>query len=420
MFVLTLLVCIWLAFVVPVRRQWDAVAVIIDHGGKVETTPSRVPGITWFVPGDGGNIEAVFFNRQPATAEKLKALQKLPHLRRLYLERTDLQPEHLDLIAALPKLRRLSLWGQGSHFSENADLGKLAALKNLDVLDIQGVHGDWRRLSPLKSLQGTEIKHDFRVFGYSILSSGKREWISSINSDDIDELFTNRTILNSTEKQITIEDVKVEQLRKLRMIFPALSKISVSGGPFSQSLFDELLRLNHESNLEIEFQVNEQTIGELWEKLGPVCDELEIPRDYRIQYQSDARAFLMRGKHGEGFRFQVAVRVTGPKIPATMFDGLPDLGGIKSFAMYDGTEGSDLARVAKNCPNVTHLTCYCDAFEPSRWKSFQQHMPNVERVTITGLDTYLYGDMSKLEKQCYECYPDLRELKVLSVFRGGG
>ena len=49
-------------------------AIILENGGKV--VPSRVPGIPLLVPGDGGNIEAVYFNRQPATEETLKALQR--------------------------------------------------------------------------------------------------------------------------------------------------------------------------------------------------------------------------------------------------------------------------------------------------------------------------------------------------------
>ena len=88
--------------------------------------------------------------------------------------------------------------------------------------------------------------------------------------------------------------------------------------------------------------------------------------------------------------------------------------------MAEWMESRELSMVARNCPNVTELTCDCKVFILQKpWRGLQ-FLPKIQRVTITNLDTYLDGSMEELKKQCYENCPELRELEVLGTSHNGG
>ena len=411
MLLIMLLIGIYLATLEPGRRQWAAVALILKRGGSVETTPSNVPGASLFLPGGGGNIEAVFFNRQPATDETIKVLKQLPHLRRLYLERTDLQPHHLDTIGTMTDLQRLSIWGQGKQFNDTADFGKLASLKNLEKLDIHFNKrtDEWRRLVPLTDIPNLEVEHSFY-------------FPQPIRSEDVEDLCKFRNWLDWRYK-IQIEGLTANELMKVYDLFPDLGAFEVLvSGPVSSELLNQLLVLQEKGHIEVKYRIWQESAGPLWTMLGSVSDELEIRATDDI-YNSPHH-IVFHGTTERGFRFSVKIvpppnKPSHIKVTATFFDDLPDLVGIKTFKLREPSSGN-LYYVVKNCPNVEHLICHASKFSPFSRRDKLPYLQKVKRVTILHLDTYLDGSPVDLEEKCYEIFPNLEEYELLYSSHGGG
>lgn len=160
---------VWLGMAEPILRQWRSAGVLLDAGAMIETAPSSIPSwVKSLLPeGQCDNIVAVDFKRQNATDAAIKALENLPHLQRLYLQRTNLQPAHIDSIVGLPEIKTLSVWGNSALRED--DIGKLAEIDSLELVDFHVNAANtidrnpvlnWKVLLPFAERPDLRVKHD--------------------------------------------------------------------------------------------------------------------------------------------------------------------------------------------------------------------------------------------------------------------
>ena len=171
---------VWVGWVEPVRKQWAAVDPLLDRGAQVETSPSKLP--EWMkklLPtGKTENIEALFFkNTTKLTSDDLKCLSRLPHLKRLYLERSGLDDQGVAWIAACPSIERLSIWGNSKVTNKTAPI--LASLPNLKLIDLHDTGMNWRTMIEFDEKPQTKVVEDFRFYA---LKSSELEVLAKINN----------------------------------------------------------------------------------------------------------------------------------------------------------------------------------------------------------------------------------------------
>jgi len=324
---------IWIGIIQPVRSQWAAVAPILKLGGRVETSPSKIPNwMKSILPaGQTENVEAVFFNYQAATNESIEALERLPHLRRLYLQRAQLNSEHLKTIARLQHLERLSIWGNEK--LNNNDLIPLANLENLQVLDI----------------------HPFQ-----------------------------RTSLDSSN---------VSDLKRSLERFPKVTNVWVSfEDEIESTYFTQLLEISRAEPLEIILYPNfsphasrqsrvRRAISLAWEQLGPHCDSLKIETESQ---HPDVNQLIFRytkdAKHVE-VSFFISSEF---KIPASFFEQLPMLPNIEIFTLLRHNDNliPGMEQVLEKIPNVTKVSSYRAGKWQSKFWDWLSRLEKVEQLSI--------------------------------------
>ena len=262
---------LWMGQIWPIQSQWRAAGAIFDVGGTVETSPSDFPKwLHWTQPeGQTDNIEVVRIDHKPVSNSSIRALKHFPCLKRLYLERSELQPEHLDQIAKLESIERLSIWGNPD--LTNKDIIKLSALKKLKVLDITALPGaTWRCVIPFANRPDLEIRHhfDFRLN----LQAGEANHLAAVQT--FADNATHVTTQNLDEADIP---TYLRQMKSLKRLWVHSSK------KFDTDLIPKLLQFEPVSDLFIEFAENGrsptyesialpsmvQLFCESWEVLGP-------------------------------------------------------------------------------------------------------------------------------------------------------
>ncbi|MEM7313185.1 MAG: hypothetical protein AAF497_08540 [Planctomycetota bacterium] len=361
MFVVVMVGGTWLSSIRPILAQWKAVEPIMELDGRVETVPSNLPGwLKGIMPtGKTENIEAVFFQYRSATDEAIDALAKLPHLRRLYVEKTNLQPRHIEKIAQLDRLERLSLWDQTS--LSNADVAKLSRLSNLDVLNMEHCRGvDWRVLLAFRDLPKTKIKHTLMHGAATDVELEEYENLLSVQ-DRLAEI-----------KLFSCHDWDANQLEKTLEMFPDIRSIWLSfSKPVDEALMPAFLKLGYETDVELYITIDRKhenvsmeqrrrhygdALKKLWATFGPLSDEIEIKAN--SQYPPSNRLILRRNAAGDVKEKQVVVYVDdAANLPASLFESLSPLPSISSlvFQMDDGSPVEILESVFAKTPNVRQL-----------------------------------------------------------------
>ncbi|NNE00966.1 MAG: hypothetical protein HKN47_26925, partial [Pirellulaceae bacterium] len=154
--------CLIFAYNQRYRQQHLTADQLAGYGAKVTYHRSLLPFLPAWASNQLRDVESVDLSRCRVDTQRIELLLRFPHLRRLYLARTNTRNEHLRIIAKLHELERLALW----HTPINErGIDSLAELKNLQVLDVHGVRlseSTLYTLSQLEHLQ--ELKFDFRKF----------------------------------------------------------------------------------------------------------------------------------------------------------------------------------------------------------------------------------------------------------------
>ena len=365
LFLFTLLgVCVgvWVDRAERIKSQWNAVQPILAKRGRVETKPSNIPNWTkrWLTEGETENIEAVFFRSYTATDEGINALEKLPHLRRLYLEKTGLKSHHIDTIAKLSKLERLSIWGNGIN---QADIVKLGQLRNLKIIDMHRTMGPkgWRALLAFRDNPNIKIIHslppaisqDIKPAEYEDFKSISRyfEQIRSgsllgTNTQDLEKLrcwfpdipLVNVTLTNELTPEYIDKYLELSQKKFFKLVL-------IDASPFIDDSEDSTVRGRRSSDV----------INRVWKQIGPLCDELEI-----FVYHGNSTEYFLtfRGTSSSGPRLDVKIPID-KDTPGLkdIFAALPSLPNVKSLVFR--TPGSqmlpEMTPVFSKIANVEHL-----------------------------------------------------------------
>ena len=364
---------IWVGMVQPIRNQWAAVEPILELGGRVETSPSDIPNwLKRLLPaGQTENIEAVFFNYHKATDEAVVALEKLPHLKRLYVEKAQLNSKHLKTIAKLKNLERLSLWDTGN--LSNDDLTPLAKLENLEVLDMHGYgKANWKVLLPFRENQKIKIVQRLIYDGITI--------------DDLSQLEDLKSVERFCEplNSVCFNRCQISDLKKLLQYFPTIHSVWISfEGEIEPTYFSQLLQVSHDEPLEITLynhQANNQPatssqirhlIRAAWDQLGPHCDLLGVET-------GNDRNQLILGFTKDMARLEVSIFINSDISPR-FFKQLPMLPDVLIFKLigYGGYLAPGMEHVLEKIPNVTEV----DTFQASKYLTkFWGWLPNLEKV----------------------------------------
>lgn len=373
---------IWIGIIQPVRSQWAAVAPILKLGGRVETSPSKIPNwMKSILPaGQTENVEAVFFNYQAATNESIEALERLPHLRRLYLQRAQLNSEHLKTIARLQHLERLSIWGNEK--LNNNDLIPLANLENLQVLDIhQCRSADWKALLPFCENQKIRIVQSFA-----------RPGLGNANSTRLNDLKTVERFFSPFQRT-SLDSSNVSDLKRSLERFPKVTNVWVSfEDEIESTYFTQLLEISRAEPLEIILYPNfsphasrqsrvRRAISLAWEQLGPHCDSLKIETESQ---HPDVNQLIFRytkdAKHVE-VSFFISSEF---KIPASFFEQLPMLPNIEIFTLLRHNDNliPGMEQVLEKIPNVTKVSSYRAGKWQSKFWDWLSRLEKVEQLSI--------------------------------------
>ena len=404
---------VWVGMVEPIRNQWRAAEPILELGGRIETKPSNVPAwLKALLPeGKTEDIEAVFFNYQTATDEAILALEKLPQLQRLYVERSNLQPQHIDSIAKLNQLRRLSIWGNRS--LKKADLEKLARLENLDVIDMHDCsNADWKTLLAFRSHSKTKIINSF--------------YPRQVIGEDIDQLVSVKHLLRHPGPFGSLNSNNADDLEKLRSCFPESEFVFVSiYGKVDDSYFAKSFQLcqadpfrmivypGAKNQISGEFLRERacHTIRQAWEQLGPRCSQVIIETD---SGHPDSNKLGFRCANTSGTTGTITVHLGNEyEIPQEFFKSLPLMPEIQSFSFrcYDDKLVNGTEHVLARLPNLTEVELNnVSSWHDSLWQGLAK-LPQIEKLTI--------NSRGRLSNAMPENYPngfEFREtLKHLSV-----
>jgi len=384
---------VWVGMIEPIRNEWRTVEPILALGGRTETKPSNLPNwLEGLLPeGKTENIEAVFFNYKPATDEAISALEKLPHLRRLYVERSNLQPHHIDSIAKLKQLRRLSIWSQQL---KTVDLKKLSQLKNLDIIDIHDCYpADWRTLLAFRDHSKTKIIHSF--------------YAEKITAEEIDELLSIKHLLIS-KRSPYLASSDVDDLKKLRERFPEPQHVTVEPDrKLEEEYFRKCMKLCQANPFgltvypgwgDVRFpdkQLQERAVDivrQAWEQLGPQCKQLIIKTDSGHPHNSYHLTFCC--PHTEETNIQIGISFGNEQhIPPQYFESLPPLPNIESLVFQAGRDQlvGGVEHVLAKLPNLTQVesnSAYL--WHRSFWQALAK-MRNIEKLTINTNDSFEHG-----------------------------
>ena len=369
---------IWVGTIAPIRNQWIAAEPIFELGGRVETSPSNIPA--WakrLLPeGQTENIEAVFFNRQPATDEAIEALEKLPHLRRLYAERAQLTPEHIETIAGLKNLERLSVYGNENLLNE--DLARLANLKNLEILDMHYCrNADWKALLPFRDNDKIKIVESFVGRSVRIKDPTRLDEFKSVS-----RFFPDLAL-------VTLNSNLGSDLKKLLEYFPKVVNVRISFDDELDSIyFEQLLKVRRDEPFEVMFIKYRQddlpsqklrvqnAIRLAWEQLGPRCDSLEIKTNGT---HPDSNTLTFENTKG-GTKFKVSIRAGSElKISEAFFENLPMLPNVETLTLNCWINGliPGIKHVLEKIPNVTDVA----ANRANDWnRDFWDQLAKYEKV----------------------------------------
>ena len=392
---------IWMGMIKPVQQQWLAVEPILAMGGRIETKPSSVPECLKFLLEDGKteNIEAVFFQGLQtidgfntgsiqflsATDETIEALEYLPHLRRLDLEKAELKPKHLDTIAKLDRLEHLKL-SQNLDLT-GADIGKLACLENLDFLDIRGCGEDWRILLPFQKKQPSIIQHSFN-----------QEAMTSITSADIDDRLSVKQFLDSSRGYPTMKSADASILEKVRLLAPEAETLTVElTDEVDLAFLKEFHRLRQEKNFQLYLKLDRfsdvpvsvqaervaSAIGLIWKEYGHLANELVF--ETNRGFATSSHLLLRCTKPANAFAIDVYFDGNMEFAP-DFFESLPALPNIQSFVFshYRGNQiqFTGLETLFYKIPNVTLVKAKNpDVRQQAFWQPLSQ-MKNLRRLSI--------------------------------------
>ena len=386
---------IWVGMIQPINNQWAAVEPILKLGGRVETSPSKIP--SWMkriLPeGKTENIEAVFFNYQPATNEAIEALERLPHLKRLYVEKASLSPKHLETIAKLENLERLSIWGNRN--LKNDDIAALADLEKLEVLDLHACpESDWIALVPFVDNQKIRIVHSFYYFNFEVAHTAQPDKLKTIKR------------FFMPLQDVTLMAVQSSDLKTLLEHFPTVSSVWLSyEGELDSTYFTDLLEIRRDKPLKITLyaaraknlppvssrtQVS-RTIRLAWEKLGPHCDSLGIETASRHPGNTNQLTF---GWTKDQAPIKVSVFIDSDlEIPENFFKQLPALPDVQTFSL--NSYGDDLIpgmeHVLKKFSGVTEVNSYQAGKWQTKFWDWLAKLDKVEKLSITNSSTALQG-----------------------------
>ena len=367
----------------PIRNQWAAVEPILNMGGRVETSPSKIPNwMKRLLPeGQTENIDAVFFNYRRATDEAIEALEKLPYLRRLYVEQASLNSKHLETISRLKKLERLSIWGNEK--LTNDDLTPLANLGNLEVLDIHRcTSADWKSLLPFSENQNIKIVQSFPV--------------SDFEPAELDDLKSVERFCGPYRRPNLISS-RAADLKKLLENFPEVSYVWVSfEDEIDSTYFTQLLEISREQPFEIVLYAPQpknlpptspqlrvrHAIRSAWEQLGPQCDSLGIET---CSTYPDANSLIFRYTK-DAIPVKVSIYIQSEiGIPESFFKQLPVLPGVETFTMKSDGDNliTGIEYVLEKIPNVTEVNCLrAEKWHREFWDQLTK-LEKVEKLTIS-------------------------------------
>ena len=203
---------VWVGWVEPVRSQWSAVDPLLERGAQVETSPSNLPNwMKRFLPtGQTENIEALFFkDTTKLTSDDLKCLSRLPHLKRLYLERSGLNDEGVAWIADCPSIERLAIWGNSKVTNKSDSI--LASLPNLKLIDVHGTGMDWRTMIEFYEKPQTKVIEDFRFW--------------KVKSSELEVLAK----INNRPTSLDIAGADATTIPRMIRLFPNISFVDIAG-----------------------------------------------------------------------------------------------------------------------------------------------------------------------------------------------
>ena len=376
----------WVRAVDPVLSQWKAAEAILAMGGSFETSRSFVPLWTKrFIPGGHTeNIVAVKFNYQTASDEAIDALRHLPHLRRLYVEKSNLQDHHVKKIAKLKHVERLAIWGcPNLTDSVAAELIAMPKIKLIDTHDNSSM--TWRSLLPFQ--QRPDIKL-IESFGYDEATANELETLASLNNDSVKLKI--RSPLPDTAQLATKLFPKLNQLE-----FDRWDTFDESTFSFLRSLIESKTILitcgdgSHGDNdpwilvresfgeafgkVQIESQNNSMGIGMSVQRVTARVDSLHLPyKSSRITFKSKSNVLTELGENWLSKMEFVSIAGNDRVVDLAMLD--------KSF---------DLKQLRMTrCPNLDSLNGL-------------QRKSNLESLVISGspkcdFNKTILGDLSGL------------------------
>ena len=294
---------IWVGWVEPVRNQWAAVDPLLERGAQVETSPSKLPNwMKQFLPtGQTENIEALFFkNTTKLTSDDLKCLARLPHLKRLYLERSGLDDEGVAWIPACPSIERLSIYGNSKVTNKSDSI--LASLPNLKLIDVHDTGMNWRTMIGFYETSQTKVIEDFRFW--------------KVKNSELEVLAK----INNRPTSLDITGAVATTIPRMIRLFPNISYVNIAG---SDALTPDNIQLvkSHRRLQYIQLDLQETPEEEDWWRM--LLGEMDASALY---YQQNNLSIPFRFRHSTRDSY---LSIEG--VSSTDFAQLREIGGLSTI-----------------------------------------------------------------------------------------
>ena len=396
----------WLGIVEPINREWKSVEPLIARGGRVETVDSNVPKFlgSFFHNGKTSHIEAVFANKKNVSVHEIRALQCLPKLKRLYLERTGLTDEHLVEIGKLTSLERLSLWA--NHELTDDGLDSLKPLSKLQVIDITNNIGlSWRAIPALKK-RVVEVRHATEGLGVEYRAG---DW------EDLE--------LACIEPDLLILDDPDEKelVRVLTRFDPTSIYLKIKSSALSNQVLDLIVdgeRL-HQARIHCLDRFNgsafDYTVKKCSSRLEQVCwGEIffdgvpDFPLDHGV-------ALVCSRRLGSQYNYRKILRFYGAAEDFRLSE-LPTLKNVKAISIGSRLCGpdpvfkiDDWLDIVKVCPKLTNLWIRSKVIETSKKMNLVCEARHLKKLDLGFPNTF---DLPTGWFENLKCKSNLEEIRI--------